>query len=147
MAHANALLPSATRGDADATRLDVEVLSGIKPSEALLEAVARGKGTAGRVRPGTSAPIVDKLRTEGRMPNSGAGQAMPTPIDEAGPSRPPEPPAEAAGDVLPPSYSEAPPSYEDAIATDLPPIDAPRPNYAPPAAVEDDLLGRDEKRG
>ncbi|KAK3629244.1 hypothetical protein LTR56_018131 [Elasticomyces elasticus] len=128
-------------------RLDLDILSGIKPSEALLEAVARGRGTAGRVPPGKSAPIVDKLRTEGRMPNSGAGQAMPTSIDEAGPSRPPEPPAEAASDVLPPSYSEAPPSYEDAIATDLPPIDAPRPNYAPPAAVDDDLLGRDEKRG
>ncbi len=30
------------------------------------------------------------------------------------------------------SFDEAPPSYEDAIAEDMPPIDGPRRDYAPP---------------
>ena len=47
----------------------------------------------------------------------------------------------------PPMYSEAPPSYEDAVATHLQPMDVRRPDYAPPAAAEDDVLRRDEKRG
>lgn len=31
-------------------------------------------------------------------------------------------------------YDDAPPSYEDAIAADMPPIDGPRPDYRPPPA-------------
>lgn len=45
------------------------------------------------------------------------------------------------------AYSDAPPSYEDAIASDLPPVDARRPEYAPPPAGEDEVLRSDEKRG
>ena len=72
----------------------------------------------------------DKLRAERRRPSG----------------------AEASGsaylsDAAPPMYGDAPPSYEDAIASDLPPIDAPRPNYAPPPPVEDDILRGDEKKG
>ncbi|KAK0902984.1 hypothetical protein LTS16_019512 [Friedmanniomyces endolithicus] len=95
-----------------------------------------------------TAPVLDKLKTEGRMPAEfGAGQVPPTPTDEAGPSEPPARPG-MAGDALPPGYMrEAPPSYEDAVATNMPPVSAPRPDYAPPLAAEDDLLGRDEKRG
>lgn len=44
-------------------------------------------------------------------------------------------------------FVDAPPSYEDAIASELPPIDGYRPAYAPPPAAEDRLLSRDEKRG
>jgi len=56
-------------------------------------------------------------------------------------------PARPGYAVPPPEpYDEAPPSYEDAIAADLPPVDAPRPDYAPPPVGEDDVLRRDEKR-
>ena len=61
-------------------------------------------------------------------------------------------PLEAPGSVgtadrpqNPPQYSDAPPSYEDAIAMEFPPVDAPRPDYAPPPAPEDDILRGDEK--
>ncbi|KAL9086908.1 MAG: hypothetical protein Q9165_006914 [Trypethelium subeluteriae] len=33
-------------------------------------------------------------------------------------------------------YEDAPPSYEDVIAQDLPPIDGPRRDYAPPPVPE-----------
>ena len=36
----------------------------------------------------------------------------------------------------PPMYDEPPPSYEDTIASDLPPVDGPRPDYAPPPVPE-----------
>lgn len=36
-----------------------------------------------------------------------------------------------------PEYGDAPPSYEDAIASDVPPVMAPRPQYAPPPPGED----------
>ena len=110
--------------------------------------MAKGKGNVGSTSNGTR-PIIDKLKTEGRMPSDfGAGQVPPTPMDEAGPSMKEPPPRPGlAVEADPPAYSEAPPSYEDAIAVSLPPVDAPRPEYVPPAAAEDDLLGRDEKRG
>ncbi len=131
-------------------RLDTEVLSGITPPAALLEAVALAKSNPRRTSAMT-APVLDKLKTEGRMPAEfGAGQVPSTPMDEAGPSEPLEPPARhgMAGDAVPPAYMrEAPPSYEDAVATNMPPVSAPRPDYAPPLSADDDLLGRDEKRG
>ena len=138
-------------------RLDAEVLSGIRPPAALLEAMARSKADV-KVPP----TLNEKAAGPSGMPglsgkqaagdayhqDFGAGQVPPTPVEEfAGPSvRLGEVGNSSAGDALPPAYSEAPPSYEDAIATGLPPVDAPRPDYAPPPAVEDDLLGRDEKR-
>ncbi|KAK3071891.1 hypothetical protein LTR53_007809 [Teratosphaeriaceae sp. CCFEE 6253] len=128
-------------------RLDAEVLSGIRPPAALLEAVARSRANAG----GASRPhdaTASKLKTEGRMSaDFGAGQVPPTPIDEAASSAHDLPARPGTAAEQPPAYSEAPPSYEDAIATGLPPVDAPRPDYAPPPAAEDDLLGRDEKKG
>lgn len=76
-------------------------------------------------------PITDKLKTEGRLPPEfGAGQVPPTPMEGPSGSGPPELPArpgEVADAQQPPMYSEAPPSYEDAIAMDLPSVDAPRP--------------------
>ena len=46
----------------------------------------------------------------------------------------------------PPMYDEPPPSYEDAIASDLPPVDGPRPDYAPPPAPEGESNLVSEKR-
>lgn len=84
----------------------------------------------------------EKLKAE-----QGKDSAVPeTPIE--GPSH--EFPARQ-GMAMPPQqqppYDDAPPSYEDAIATDLAPVDVPRPNYQPPPVAEDDVLRRDEKKG
>jgi len=43
-------------------------------------------------------------------------------------------------------YEEPPPSYEDAVASDLPPVDGPRPDYAPPPAPEGESRLISEKR-
>lgn len=44
-------------------------------------------------------------------------------------------------------HNDAPPSYEDAIASNLPPVDAHRPDYQPPPTTgEDDVLRGDEKK-
>jgi hypothetical protein len=72
--------------------------------------------------------------------NSGPGMATPlygTPL--------------ASGSHLPPQTvpgaDDAPPSYEDAIASDLPPLNGPRPGYRPPAAPEgESRITGDEKR-
>ncbi|KAK5113951.1 hypothetical protein LTR62_003074 [Meristemomyces frigidus] len=127
-------------------RLDCEVFSGIAPPPALLEAQQK---TSLRKSSTSAEFISDKLRTEGRLPPEyGAEQVPATPIKTPGPSGVPQLPARP-GDVLPPAYSEAPPSYEDAVATDLPPVTASRPQYAPPAAGAQDALlhGGDEKKG
>lgn len=75
----------------------------------------------------------------------------PTPTQMQRPEPESEKPAQSSStqvsEAPPPNYSEAPPSYEDAVAQELPPIDGPRREYAPPAAAEDTLLNRDEKRG
>ena len=60
-------------------------------------------------------------------------------------------PASSASNAPPndPGYEDAPPSYEDAIAEDLPPLpDGPRPNYAPPPPSTDgeSRISSDEKR-
>ena len=64
----------------------------------------------------------------------------PTPANESAPELPLRP-----GD--PELYDDAPPSYEDAVAAGVGPVDAPRPSYVPPTPVEDNLLRQDEKRG
>jgi hypothetical protein len=46
----------------------------------------------------------------------------------------------------PPMYEEPPPSYEDAIASDIPPVDGPRPDYAPPPLPEGESMLVPEKR-
>lgn len=138
-------------------RLDLVVYSGITPPPELLEAMARSKGGDSksatipqrRTQPGlNTAAVAEKLRTEGRMDSDfGRNQVPPTPVEDAGPSTNAAPSVPARPGELP-VYSDAPPSYEDAIATHLPPVSAPRPEYAPPPAGEDHVLGsEDEKKG
>ena len=125
-------------------RLDVEVYSGIAPPRELLEAMAEAKASIRRASTSKSSTAMDdKLQNEGRKES--LAEVPMTPIDESataafpaqqGSSQPHEPPL----------YSDAPPSYEDAIATGMPPIDARRPEYAPPAAAEDNVLRGDEKK-
>ena len=130
-------------------RLDTLVYSGITPPPQLLQAMAEARANKPKSSAGTNSVPIDKLRMEhGNGSGFGAGQVPPTPIEGDDPMGAPEtPPRPGATTDHPPVYSEAPPSYEDAVATDLPPINAARPVYAPPPAQEDAVLGRDEKRG
>lgn len=129
------------------------VYSGIAPPPQLLEAMAEARAGIRHnsvTEQASEKPAPEKPKMEtGRTSDFGAGQVPPTPIAEAGPSTVPEMPARpgTGTEELPPMYSEAPPSYEDAVATGLRPVDTPRPEYAPPPAGEDDVLRRDEKTG
>ena len=87
----------------------------------------------------------EKLKTEGRQSSVAGPSAPDGPLKDTTPGIPPRP-----GQPVPqppPDYAEAPPSYEDAIANDLPPVDAPRPEYVPPPSGDDHMLRQDEKKG
>ena len=44
--------------------------------------------------------------------------------------------------------NDAPPSYDEAMASGVPPVETSRrPDYAPPPAGEDEVLNMDEKKG
>lgn len=131
-------------------RLDTEVYSGIAPPAEVLQrmAEARTNGNIPSQKPDTSTAAMDeKLRTEGRKssvpgPSSAAQATSSEPDAPEIPARPGRPVPQQ-----PQEYEDAPPSYEDAIATDLPPVNAPRPDYAPPPTGDDQMLGQDEKKG
>ncbi|KAI9925706.1 hypothetical protein ASPWEDRAFT_113742 [Aspergillus wentii DTO 134E9] len=94
-------------------RMPVKVYSGITPPQALLDAMnlpGQAKPTDNSSRPDQSAETSDR-----------------PPI----PPRPAAPPMPAN---LEDPYEEAPPSYEDAMAENLSPVDGPRREYNPPDA-------------
>ncbi|KAF2494223.1 arrestin [Lophium mytilinum] len=119
-------------------RLPVKVFSGIKPPAALLQAMASGDG---KLQPGL-APA--SLQPE-------AGPVMPhTPVDPPPFSNNHFPPQQGAPYQPPPmaaGFEDAPPSYEDAVAQDLPPINGYRGEYQPPPFPEGEpRFSGDEKR-
>ena len=129
--------------------MDCKVFSGIEPPAEVIARMEEAK--AGHLPPRKpsrtpSHALHDKLRHEGRMDSDfGSNQIPSTPIEASGSPWPAQP---VAGSSAGPQYDEAPPpSYEDAIADRSGPVTAPRPTYAPPAQVEDPLLGGDEKKG
>ncbi|KAK0509092.1 hypothetical protein JMJ35_008463 [Cladonia borealis] len=94
-------------------RIAVEVYSGIAPPQALLDQLHR--------RPTGQAPyMASNLRPPGVV--NGPPPQSPRPPVQQGPSDHIEP---SPGDIP----DEAPPSYEDAMADDLGPIDGPRRQY------------------
>lgn len=95
-------------------RMPVKVYSGISPPQALLDAMAE----SGRIQP-TIAP------SQPSRPCQDAGGPPPMPPR---PTRPPVPTDPEDG------YDDAPPSYEDAMAETLSPVDGPRREYNPPDA-------------
>lgn len=131
-------------------RLPLKVFSGIRPPAALLEAmntasISSEKPPLKPARPSVSeeaAPVYDPT------PTAPGGSYLPSRPNMSG--RASSVPSAAAGTTTggaPPGYDEAPPSYEDAIASDLPPVDGPRPDYEPPPAPAESELGHgDEKR-
>ncbi|KAF2119474.1 hypothetical protein BDV96DRAFT_486823 [Lophiotrema nucula] len=115
-------------------RLPVKVFSGIAPPKALLEATVTGE--AGKINPPTGSTL---------SPPSNA-QPPHTPVDA---------PSFSGSNAFPPMqgaphpdapYDDAPPSYEDAIGQDLPPVDGYRGSYQPPPVPEDAPRFSDEKR-
>lgn len=106
-------------------RLPVQVYSGIAPPPALLKSLEAGQAKS---------PTASFTQQPGRT--QGVGQLSSGPADTipfASSS------SSSQGTVNPSSYEDAPPSYEDAIAQDLPPIDGPRRNYEPPPNSSSDL--------
>jgi hypothetical protein len=96
-------------------RMPIKVYSGIAPPQALLDAMA------------AAAPLHSPSK-----PTS--GPSLPT-SSEA--NRPPMPPRPSTGPIPADAgavYDDAPPSYEDAMAENLSPVDGPRREYHPPAA-------------
>lgn len=91
--------------------------SGIAPPQALLDAVTAEKG--GRRVPGST-----------RRPREPVNPP-PRPFGQVG-ALPPDTPLEP----LQESYDDAPPSYQDAMADTLAPLDGPRREYNPPNASE-----------
>ncbi|KAF2470922.1 arrestin [Lindgomyces ingoldianus] len=119
-------------------RLPVKVYSGIAPPPALLEATLTGE--AGKLKPSASATLSPPQQD----------QPPHTPIDPPGFSGanafPPAQGVPMAGGSAQPVYDDAPPSYEDAIGQDLPPINGYRGNYQPPPVPEGAPRFSDEKR-
>ncbi|KAF2128109.1 hypothetical protein P153DRAFT_376989 [Dothidotthia symphoricarpi CBS 119687] len=106
-------------------RLPVKVYSGIAPPKALLDAVYTGDSKA-------------QHETLGVAPPHGQPPHTPTTPAYAGPSN--------GGNGFPDAPDDAPPSYEEAVGTDLPPINGYRGNYQPPPVPEGAPRFSDEKR-
>lgn len=137
-------------------RLPVKVYSGIAPPPALLDAMASGRmntSPLGSEKPKLSA------NTMSLKPPPPQQHIPHTPVEFspgafANHSSPPvygmpvAPPHPAQGAQQP--YDDAPPSYEDAVGQNLPPISGYRGEYQPPPVVDGDpgLAGAgDSKRG
>ncbi|QIW97931.1 hypothetical protein AMS68_003449 [Peltaster fructicola] len=112
-------------------KLDTQVFSGIAPPAQVLSRMAAAKAQQDNGKP-TTPVIVDIPST-----SSATDAKLPLPDNKPAVAEPAHAPDS--------SFADAPPSYEDVIAADLPPVDGYRPAYAPPAAAQDNLLFRDEK--
>lgn len=101
--------------------MPVKIYSGIAPPQALLDAMA-----ASGQPPKMAKPNLPSGDTMGRPPV---------------PPRPNNQPIPAGPDDV---YDEAPPSYEDAMAESLSPVDGPRREYNPPTAPSPSARERTE---
>lgn len=133
-------------------RLDALVYSGIAPPPQVLDRMAAAR--AGKTNLSSSGVAANGVASGGvtssgfdEKPTLGANTAptshpvtdMPSEANHHAPPLPSRP-GEAP-------YADAPPSYEDAIAEDLPPVDGYRPAYVQQPTGQDSLLHQDEKRG
>ncbi|KAL9613150.1 MAG: hypothetical protein Q9167_002315 [Letrouitia subvulpina] len=109
-------------------RMPLRIFSGIAPPPALLDAM--------RERAAASNPSAHVPETPSQSGPGGADSSVPS---YTGPSEPVGPEG--------PFPAEAPPSYEDAIAEDLGPVDGPRGEYHQVPMSEADGFGVDEKGG
>lgn len=82
-------------------------------------------------------PLLDAMATASLQPSPSKPNQRPTWTGIDGDDRPPMPPRPTSGPVsadTPAVYDDAPPSYEDAMAENLDPVDGPRREYHPPDA-------------
>jgi hypothetical protein len=119
-------------------RLPVKIYSGIAPPKALLQAALSGDGQ-------TLKPPINTLNAPAYQQSAPHTPTTPTHAGFASgpngfPGQPSHPPPQAGGD------EEAPPSYEEAIGQDLPPINGYRGSYQPPPVPEGAPGFPDEKR-
>ncbi|KAJ4292742.1 hypothetical protein N0V90_009405 [Kalmusia sp. IMI 367209] len=116
-------------------RLPVKVYSGIAPPKALLEATL-------------VSPLDSKLQPTGEGLNAPQMSHTPTtPTHQGFAGANAFLPAQgSAQPQAAPSYDDAPPSYEEAIGEDLPPINGYRGSYQPPPVPEGAPRFSDEKR-
>lgn len=120
-------------------RLPVKVYSGIAPPKALLQAALTGDSE--KIKPAMHTLNVPPYQT------NQAPHTPTTPTHSGGPSAfagqsPQQPPRPASGE-----FGDAPPpSYEEAIGQDLPPINGYRGSYQPPPVPEGAPRFSDEKR-
>jgi len=108
-------------------RLPVKMYSGIAPPKALLEA-----GIAAETSHHQPPPHIGTPAQVAQQQHSPTMPAHMAPIHGVGAGAP--------------AYDDAPPSYEDAIGQDLPPINGYRGSYQPPPAEEGAPQFWDEKR-
>ncbi|KAF1988542.1 hypothetical protein K402DRAFT_391761 [Aulographum hederae CBS 113979] len=136
-------------------RIPVKIFSGITPPDALLQAVRLSQNTALNSNPNPLKPSL-QVPPSSQPPISPSSAFPPSPSTAfAGPSNPPpwtaHPPHHGhhqhPGEDMPRpgAVVDAPPSYEDAIASDMPPIDGPRPDYVPPPSGAP--VGDEKRRG
>ena len=127
--------------------LNVEVFSGIAPPRELLDAMAEARANVHRKSSITKADV-EKAKLQAHDRKDSVSSVPPTPVDPTGLDDAAALPAQQGTLQAEQPYADAPPSYEDAMASRLPPVDGMRrPDYAPPAAAgEDDVLGGDEKK-
>ncbi|KAH9863951.1 hypothetical protein J1614_009884 [Plenodomus biglobosus] len=129
-------------------RLPVKVYSGIAPPKALLDAgfAPAPASSSSSLKSSSHAPSNLHIPAHTQHPHTTHSPATST-----------HPPAFNAPPVAQhyqqqqqqqnaPAYEDAPPSYEDAIGRDLPPINGYRGSYAPPAAEEGARWGDEKKR-
>jgi hypothetical protein len=114
-------------------RLPVKVYSGIAPPKALLDggfnADQANKPTTLNVPPPQmQAPVTPTTPTNAGFNSANAFSGQPAPPHAA------------------PAYDDAPPSYEDALGQDLPPINGYRGSYQTPEVPEGAPRFSDEKR-
>ena len=113
-------------------RLPVKVYSGIAPPRALLEAAMTGEAGTPKLGNKVNAPPYQAQAPH--TPTSATQPSFPTTQAQASPPGPPG------------TEDAPPPSYEEAVGEDLPPINGYRGSYMPPPAPEGAPRFSDEKR-
>jgi hypothetical protein len=127
-------------------RLPVKVYSGIAPPKALLDATKTSAAAPQRKPLNLQEPYIASNLQGQHSEKQGHGQtATPTTPTHQGF-------AGASGGAVPPygaeqHHEDAPPSYEEAVGVDLPPINGYRGSYMPPPVPEDaPRFSEDRKR-
>jgi hypothetical protein len=120
-------------------RLPVTVYSGIHPPPELLAALANPRRKPSEIPP-RKPPRPTASSADIKAAAAGATAGPPVSPAAAAPPYTATSNVEAA-----PGYEEAPPSYEDAVAGTMAPVQGPRGDYAPPPSGGEDERFRGRK--